>query len=57
MSTRVGAQAQTGDKVVPAVLLPEYRRNIPRICEDTLRERARDIDNFHSITHSIRTHQ
>ena len=55
MSTRMGAQVQIGDKVVPAVLLPEYRGNIPRIYEDTFRERARDIDNFHRSTHSIRT--
>jgi len=54
MSTSMGAQVQTGYKVVPAVLLPEYRVNIPWIYEDTFRERACDINNFHSSTHSIR---
>jgi hypothetical protein len=43
----MGAQVQSGDKVVPMVLLPEYRGNIARIYENTFREGARDIDNFH----------
>jgi hypothetical protein len=55
MSAGMGAQVQTGDKVVLVLLLPEDRGNIARIYEDTFRERARDIDNFHRSTHSIRT--
>jgi hypothetical protein len=47
MGTSMGAQVQSGDKVVPVVLLPEYRGNIARIYENTFREGARDIDNFH----------